>query len=286
MKHSMKTTAILFCIYSLCCTWCAAAPDANDKSATVFTCGTYIATVADDGSMTSLKIKGKEFLHTNGSNPRGVYLYQGTAFGLKNISCPERDKLVASNDQAVVTYTFGAESISWNVRNLTDKKLTLLIAFAPGVKAVRHATGLYEKTPYTTGVTDTTWFQSGLKLDIDNGGRIWGPWSDQKLQIWQIDIDAKTEHTSTFTMGIADKEEQAAVEAALNYVAAPPTDPAGSMWDLAKLSAPPATRPAEEFKEEGVSAIFYEGLPYRGRPTEVFAYSELPDIDFILRLSC
>jgi len=274
----MKTTAILFLIYSLYCTWCFAAPDANEKSATVFTRGKYSATIAADGSMTSLKINGKEFLHTNGSNPRGVYLFQGNAFGLKNIFHPDKDRLVASNEQAVVTYTFGAESISWNVRNLTEKKLTLLIAFAPGVEAVRHATGLYEKTPFTTGVTDTTWFQSGLKLDIDNGGRIWGPWSDQKLQIWQVDMDAKKEHTSIFTPGIADKDELAGVKAALSYVAAPPTDPTGSMWDLAKLSTPPATRPAEEFKEEGVSAIFYEGLPYRGRPTEVFAYIGVPNV--------
>ncbi len=278
MKHSIKTTAILFLVHAVCNAWCATASDVGKESPTVFTREKYTATVADDGYMTSLKIKGKEFLHTRGSNPRGVYLYQGKAFGLKNISRPERDRLVASNELAVVTYTFATETICWHIRNLTDKKLALLIALAPGVEAVRHATGCYEKVPFTTGVTDTTWFQSGLKLDIDNGGRIWGPWSDQKLQIWQVDMNAREEHSTTFTPGIASSDELTGVKAALSYMAVPPTDPVGPMWNLAKLSTPPARHPAKEFEEEGVDAIFYESLSYRGRPTEVFAYIGLPDV--------
>lgn len=276
MKNSIKTGIILFAFITLRVTWCVAA--SAEKKATVFKKGQYTATVAADGSMTSLKIKGGEFLHTHGSNPRGAYLFQGNAFGLEDLSCPETDKLVASNELAVVTYTFTAETINWNVRNLTDKKLSLLIALAPDVEAVRHATGCYEKTPFATSATDTTWFRDGLKLDIDNGGRIWGPWGDHKLQIWQIDIGANKAHTSKFTPGIADNNEIAAVKAALEYVAEPPIDPIASMWDLAKLSRPPTMRPAEVFQADGVDAIFYAGLPYRGRPTEVFAYIGMPDV--------
>jgi dienelactone hydrolase len=271
MRHTLKVF-ILIAALATCSSWQSLAAES------VFTRGKYTATVAADGSMTSLKIGGKEFLYERGFNPRGAYLFQGKAFGLENISNPDKDHLVASNDQAVVTYTFKPDSIDWNVRNLTEKKLSLLIALAPGVEAVRHAAGTYEKTPFATGATETTWFRDGLKLDINNGGRIWGPWGDQKLQIWQFDIKPEEQHISTFTPGIADKDELEGVSAALNYVAEPPTDPIGPMWDLAKLFKAPAMHPAKIIEAKGVNAIFYEGLSYRGRPTEVFAYVGMPDV--------
>lgn len=250
--------------------------EAARKSATVFTQELYTAAVAGDGSLTSLKVKGREFLHERGANPRGAYLYQGKAFGLTAIARPGSDKLTASGDKAEVTYTFAPEKISWQVRNLTDEKLTMLIAFAPGVEAVRYTSGLYEKAPFTIGAAETTWFQGDLKLDVSNGDRIWGPWSDEKLQIWQYDIGPKGEHITVFTPGMADADELSGVKTALSYVAEPPTDPTGPMWDLKKLSSPPEMCPAEGFKENGVDAIFYKGLPYRGRETQVFAWLGVP----------
>lgn len=55
-------------------------------------------------------------------------------------------------------------------------------------------------------------------------------------------------------------------------------DPAEGMWNLEALSAPPATSPAEGFEAEGVRALFYEGLPFEGRPTRVFAWLGLPQV--------
>ena len=43
-------------------------------------------------------------------------------------------------------------------------------------------------------------------------------------------------------------------------------------WDMAKLSKPPKTYPAEGFTSKGVRAVFFEGLPLKGRPTRVFAW--------------
>ena len=48
-------------------------------------------------------------------------------------------------------------------------------------------------------------------------------------------------------------------------------------WDMECLSRPPAIYPAEEFEAEGVRALFYEGLPYEGKPTRVFAWMGIPD---------
>jgi len=244
----------------------------------VITQALYEATVSADGCLTSLKIKGEEFLRERGTNPRGAYLFQKGAFGLSEVTRPEPNRVVASGPRAEVTYTFTADSIHWHIRNLTEKKLTTLIAFDPEIRAVRDAFGQVEKTPATFGSKTTTWFGERAKLGIANGGRIWGPWSGEKLQIWQFDLDPKAEHTTLLTPAVPEPEELADVEAALSYVAVPPTDPVGPMWDLTTLSDPPVMRPAEGFPEEGVQAVFYDGLPCRGRLTHVFAWLGSPDV--------
>lgn len=48
-------------------------------------------------------------------------------------------------------------------------------------------------------------------------------------------------------------------------------------WDLQQLSTAPAHYPAPGFREDGVKAVFYESLPYRGKPTRVFAWIGIPE---------
>lgn len=48
-----------------------------------------------------------------------------------------------------------------------------------------------------------------------------------------------------------------------------------SFWDLAKLSEPPQTALVET-TEPGVKALFYESVPWKGKPTQVFAYYGVP----------
>jgi dienelactone hydrolase len=48
------------------------------------------------------------------------------------------------------------------------------------------------------------------------------------------------------------------------------------MWDMARLSQTPKAFPAEGFRAEGMRALFYEGEPYRGKPTRVFAWVGIP----------
>lgn len=48
-------------------------------------------------------------------------------------------------------------------------------------------------------------------------------------------------------------------------------------WDVAKLRRPPRLYPAEpELQVPGLSAIYFDGLPYRGEETRVFAYYGVP----------
>ena len=52
-------------------------------------------------------------------------------------------------------------------------------------------------------------------------------------------------------------------------------------FDLEKLSKPPAFIAADGLTEEGVHGIFYDGIPYRGKPTKVFAYYGLPSNELV-----
>ncbi len=47
-------------------------------------------------------------------------------------------------------------------------------------------------------------------------------------------------------------------------------------WDLQALSKAPATRPAEGFQGKDVQAIYFDGLPWKGKPTRVFAWVGMP----------
>src|SRR5438477_11375092 len=63
--------------------------------------------------------------------------------------------------------------------------------------------------------------------------------------------------------------------------AATPTkdDSRAPLWDIAALSNPPKWVALERPKSEGLKAIFYDGLPFRGKPTRVFAWLGLPKIE-------
>jgi len=50
------------------------------------------------------------------------------------------------------------------------------------------------------------------------------------------------------------------------------------MWNIPLLQQPPAVYPAPQRHSPGVEALFYEGEPYRGHATRIFAwYGEPPE---------
>jgi len=48
-------------------------------------------------------------------------------------------------------------------------------------------------------------------------------------------------------------------------------------WDMKALSAPPATYPTT-MRAEGVTGVFYDGLPWKGKATRIFAWYGLPEL--------
>ena len=57
---------------------------------------------------------------------------------------------------------------------------------------------------------------------------------------------------------------------------APAAEPSAMPWDTRALFQAPKSAPAEGFSEEGVSALFYDGVPYKDTPTRVFAWYGVP----------
>src|SRR5688572_23921443 len=51
---------------------------------------------------------------------------------------------------------------------------------------------------------------------------------------------------------------------------------AQSSWDLDALSKAPKTAEAGGFASEGLQAIFYDGVPWKGNPSRVFAWVGVP----------
>jgi len=49
-------------------------------------------------------------------------------------------------------------------------------------------------------------------------------------------------------------------------------------WNLEQLSVPPKTYPAEGFESNNIQAVYFDGLPWKGKPTRVFAYIGIPKI--------
>ena len=48
-------------------------------------------------------------------------------------------------------------------------------------------------------------------------------------------------------------------------------------WDLNTLFQAPKFQPAAGFDTEGVRGVFFDGLPWKGKPTRVFAFIGMPD---------
>lgn len=47
-------------------------------------------------------------------------------------------------------------------------------------------------------------------------------------------------------------------------------------WEMKQLSKPPHTYPAPGFHEEGVRPLFFDGVPWKGKPTRIFAWYGVP----------
>jgi len=236
----------------------------------------YAATVGSDGSLTSLKVGDQEFLVCKGGFPRGGYMYQGKIHQAQAVTAVGQNGCEADTDLGHWRYTFEEARVVLEVTNKSPKVLTFVVVLSPGLQAVTDPKGRFRKVPANAFWGDCTWFLGPAKLRCVGAGHQWGPWGGDKNQVTTYDCPPQGKMTITMETGMAsDAEQQQARETAARVVP-PPTDPVGPMWDLQRFGQAPRSYPAEGFAEEGVQALFFEGPPYEGQPTRVFAWLGFP----------
>jgi hypothetical protein len=81
---------------------------------------------------------------------------------------------------------------------------------------------------------------------------------------------------SYFTMKSFRKLAAAGLVYLVVFTISGTTASAGIPWDVQQLSVVPRIYPAPGFHEEGVRAFFFEGPPWQGKPTRIFAWYGAP----------
>jgi len=236
----------------------------------------YAAAVGQDGSLTSLKIAGQEFVFSTPALPRGMYMYQGKLHQAQSVTLASDNACEADTELGHWRYTFEDSRLVVDVENKSPKPLTFVVVFDPKLQAVVDPKGKFRKVPANAGWSDCTWYLGPGKLRFLGPGRQWGPWGNAKHQVATFDCAPNAKMTITMETGMASDAEQQRARETAERVIPPPTDPVGPMWDLQRFSAPPKTYPAEGFEQEGVQALFFDGPPYQGQPTRVFAWMGFP----------
>jgi len=252
---------------------------AKQKGQFVVHAPTYHATVGADGCLTSLRTGGTEFLKAvPGRIPRGIYPYQDGLHAMPTVAQPSPLVVAGRSDKGTIRYEFAPQTITVALTNTSKKTMLYVGVLDPAVDAVMGDRRRFAKTPITRRWRTTTWFVGRANLGITGGTRVWGPWSGNH-QVWQADVAPGKAATFVLTPGAAT---DAQIAKAIHTVTAPPppppTDPVGPMWDMAKLGKAPTTWPAPGFEAKGMRALFFEGPPYEGQPTRVFAWIGLPEV--------
>lgn len=266
------------------CALCAAAGAveiARQEDGWLVRAAGYQALVAEDGALTSLQVRGAggpvEFLASRPGAPRGLYPYLKGPLPLPQIEQPEPTVITARAASAAVRYSFAEDAITVTVDNPGAEQLSLLGIFLPEVKVISDEFDVYYPLPMKGSWGRVVWYRDDVKLAVEGRASVWGPWSDG-FAVWQLKVEAGHSATVTLRPGQQSEQEAAQVKQVLAGERQPPTDPEGPMWKLEQFSRPPQTWPAPGWEQEGVRAIFYEGMPFRGRPTRVFAYVGVPEV--------
>lgn len=253
----------------------------------------YDATVSADGKLSKLCAGGQELLTSS-------YVYQGGVPDMK-IESADGKAVMLRGQKSAVRFEFGTGTINLMITNLTEQMIQYVIVLNPAVTAVMNDQCEYFKTCINGNWdSSTTWFSGSAKLCVSSAKiRVWGPFAGNR-QVWCTNIEANGTCTMQLTIGkvtqeestkVADiikpplvmtiKDEPTIIAAATKPVVNPLKKTVASppVWNMKELGQPPKVYVADGFNAEGCQAIFYEGLPFNGHPTRVFAWLGLPKVE-------
>lgn len=246
----------------------------------------FTAEVGLDGALTSLRVAGAEFLESRDGFPRGAYAFQDGLLAMPEVSL-DGTTVVAGSERALARWAFDEAGVTLSLDNRSEKPVLLVIVFPLALEGLRTGDDRYRKVPSECAAPSATWYRLPAAVTISGGERAWGPWGGGH-QVWQATVLPGATGTIRFDAHLATDEESASVARERDRVIEPPTDPVGAMWDPQRFADAPAWEPAQGYDwagtAEGVRPIFFDGPPFEGRPTKVFAWLGVPEVEAGTRL--
>jgi hypothetical protein len=146
----------------------------------------YTAVIGSNGYISSIKVKGQEFLAAGKSSvPGAFFLCAGASPGLENFKKTGENSFEGRNLIAKIAYQFEDNKINIKISDI-KKRGSLYIIINQAVKKVSYQNAdnvpTTAATPVKADCDRTCWLLDKSSLYINGGNLIWGPW--KKHQVW------------------------------------------------------------------------------------------------------
>ncbi len=188
----------------------------------------YEAAVDADGRLTSLRVRGVEFLASPVDLPHGSYFAREEGQGTLKLSAvdqPTANVVTAHGDGAAVRYEFADGAVACTATNERDEPLSLFLLLDNSATAAGDGQGEYRKLPLDQEEwAASAWYFGANRLKISGGTRVWGT-PGRTWQTWYAGLAPHETRRIALEVGGLSSDEAGAV-AALSRPAAAPALPA------------------------------------------------------------
>ncbi|MBV9125729.1 MAG: serine/threonine protein kinase, partial [Planctomycetes bacterium] len=155
----------------------------------------YEVLVDPDGAITSLRVRGVEFLEPPKQMARGAYFHRRRQGLVKlTVSPPEDGAITAKGDQAYFRFEFGPETIKGQVSNTTSEELKYLVILGSNVTEIGNDHGEVVRAPFPPKwekIWPTITARAGdAQLTLRDGTKTWGPSFSRAGQVWEVTLPA------------------------------------------------------------------------------------------------
>jgi hypothetical protein len=169
----------------------------------------YEVLVDEDGAMSSLQVRGVEFLEPPKQTARGAYFHRRKHGLVKlTISPPEDGTLIGKGDEASFRFEFGPEAIKGQVSNTTNEELKYFVILGANVTEIGNDQGEVVRAPFPTPKWEKLWptitARAGdAQLTLRGGTKVWGPSFTHAGQAWEVTLPAGASRRVEFDAGAA-----------------------------------------------------------------------------------
>lgn len=136
----------------------------------------YSAFVSSNGSLSSLKAQGAEFLNSSVSFSRGTYFYQDGVVDLGSPELAAPSEIVAEGPKAKVRYRFADAGVALSLENKTDRPMSFFFILGSKANAAAGPDGEWQRAPVSAAWKSGSWLMGAAKIAFRGITQVWGPW--------------------------------------------------------------------------------------------------------------